>query len=399
MKHYQKFLLAGLSVLALSLTVSSVLSNKNNVEVVLGYANGDEATYYNNIDTSNDSTLLANLQSLNTAKRQSLVGYDNMPSKYTLTDPGTSSGQVTSFYSGKSAKYTGNMNREHVWPASKTVGGRGNDPLEDDIHMTRPTLISDNSSRGNSFFTASSGAGWDPGSLGDETYRGDSARIIFYCVVADSRLSLVDRDYDASTNHTMGKLSTLLKWNLQYPVLNREKTRNEQAEKLQGNRNPFIDHPEYACRIWGNYNADTRSACASQPKPPVEEVTDLSLDVHEKKIEIGGSFYLHATITPSSLNGQTTLDWFSDDNTIASVDSNGFVKGLKNGTTIITVCTPDMLFMDSCTVVVGTGKASSNGGGCSGSIMTTSIILSTLSLAGTSILLFKKIKSRKKNNV
>ena len=243
-------------------------NNKQSIVNLKAYPSGDASTYYNSIsDEDIGNALLTELQNLNSAKRQSLVGYDNMPTKFQQTDPGARSGEVTSFYSGNSSIYRNKMNREHVWPASKTVGGRGNDPLEDDIHMTRPTLISENSSRGNSFFVEgmySQNDGWDPAmaSFGDETYRGDSARIIFYSVVADSRLSLVDKERDSNVNHTMGKLSDLLVWNLKYPVQQRERVRNEAAESLQGNRNPFIDHPEYACRIWGNYNQYTMKSCA-----------------------------------------------------------------------------------------------------------------------------------------
>lgn len=404
--YIKRKLFAGLSVLGVALAMSIAFLNGGSKAIkTFSYSNTTPEDYYSDIsETAVGDTLLASLQSLNTSKRKSLVGYDSMPNKFQLTDPGTSSGQVTSFYSGTSARYSGNMNREHTWPASRTVGGRGSDPLEDDIHMTRPTLTSDNSSRGNSFFTYTTERGWDPASLGVESYRGDSARIILYCVVADSRLSLVDRDIDSSSNHTMGKLSTLLEWNLMYPVASREQTRNTEAEKLQGNRNPFIDHPEYACRIWGNYNSNTKNVCGSTPVPPDPgpgEMTSLNLDVHEKTLAVGESFTLNAIIEPSSLSSSVVLDWFSSDDKIATVSSNGLVKGLKNGKVEITVCTTDMAFMDACVVTVGSGKSpsSSSGSGCSGNIASTSIILSTLSLVGVSVLIYHKINKRKKNNV
>ena len=49
----------------------------------------------------------------------------------------------------------------------------------------------------------------------------------------------------------MGKLSDILRWNLTYGVKQREMNRNEAVEAIQGNRNPFIDHPSYADKIWG----------------------------------------------------------------------------------------------------------------------------------------------------
>lgn len=221
--------------------------------------------YYEGIN-GNSSTLLNDLNSLNSKKRKSTVGYKNMPSKYTSTDKGTTSGEVTAFYAGTSAKYSGNMNREHVWPNS--LGGSS---VENDIHMPRPTYSEDNSSRGNEYYVEGKHGpakpyketGWDPGAFSDQdaSYRGDSARIVFYCCIANTNLKLVDTNGESKPSNTMGKLSDLLKWNLKYPVQQREIDRNDAIETLQGNRNPFIDHPEYACKIWGNYNSATKAIC------------------------------------------------------------------------------------------------------------------------------------------
>jgi len=50
-----------------------------------------------------------------------------------------------------------------------------------------------------------------------------------------------------------GKLITLMIWHGQDPVDDWEKKRNDIIdEKYQKNRNPFIDHPEYAWLMWGN---------------------------------------------------------------------------------------------------------------------------------------------------
>jgi len=52
-------------------------------------------------------------------------------------------------------------------------------------------------------------------------------------------------------NREMGLLSTLLKWNEVDPPSREEKLRNERICKIyQHNRNPFVDHPEYANLIW-----------------------------------------------------------------------------------------------------------------------------------------------------
>ena len=49
----------------------------------------------------------------------------------------------------------------------------------------------------------------------------------------------------------MGLLSILLKWNELDPPSHEEKLRNERVCRLyQHNRNPFVDHPEFANLIW-----------------------------------------------------------------------------------------------------------------------------------------------------
>lgn len=54
-----------------------------------------------------------------------------------------------------------------------------------------------------------------------------------------------------SANNEMGLLTTLLRWNDLDPPSREEKLRNERVCKFyQHNRNPFIDHPEYASLIW-----------------------------------------------------------------------------------------------------------------------------------------------------
>jgi hypothetical protein len=44
----------------------------------------------------------------------------------------------------------------------------------------------------------------------------------------------------------MGVLTTLMAWHAADPVDARELERNEVVFGIQGNRNPFVDHPEWA---------------------------------------------------------------------------------------------------------------------------------------------------------
>ena len=50
----------------------------------------------------------------------------------------------------------------------------------------------------------------------------------------------------------MAVLSDLLAWNEQDPPDDFERNRNEVVYAYQGNRNPYIDHPEYVCLVFGS---------------------------------------------------------------------------------------------------------------------------------------------------
>ena len=224
--------------------------------------------YYKDVDNSKQGNdLLNELRKLNNTKRKKTVGYKKLGDYYLQTDgdPDNPS-NVICFYSGASVKFSGSfsgsVNREHVWPNS-----RGGSAVEGDLHMTRPTLSSENGSRGNAFFVEggkSGSTGWDPAmeSFGKEYYRGITARIIFYCTIASSSLTLIDKNNDSASNKTMGKLSDLLEWNYKYDIDATEIRRNEAVMGIQGNRNPFIDDRSYAFRVFKNYSSDTKQVCS-----------------------------------------------------------------------------------------------------------------------------------------
>ena len=231
-----------------------------------GLVNGFDG-YYANVNFSTTGTaLLSELRSLNSAKRKFTPGYKNLGKYYPQTDGDPDKpGNIIAFYSGTSVifdgSFSGKVNREHVWPNS-----HGGNQVEGDLHMTRPTITSENGSRGNSFYVEGmkhSANGWDPAmeSFGLEEYRGISARIIFYCVIASNSLKLVEAEKGSSGDNSMGKLSDLLKWNLEYDIDETEIRRNEATLEIQGNRNPFIDDRSLACRVWGDTNDATRSIC------------------------------------------------------------------------------------------------------------------------------------------
>lgn len=247
-------------------SLSSSFSSSNST-----WENSEVEKYYVNIDFSLTGTkLLASLEKLLDSTDNETFTYKGLFDvfKYSDADPdNVNSGYIVSFYSGNKAK-EGSMNREHTWPNS-----RGGFLLEKDPHVIRPTINAENSARGNSFFNEN--GSWDPASFDNPKYRGIAARIIFYgaCKAYSEGLYLVDKTDDprlSSTNSitkknwnpTMGKLSTLLKWNLEYDIDDTEILRNDVLyNKFNHCRNPFIDNRDLACQIWGDTNDETAKVC------------------------------------------------------------------------------------------------------------------------------------------
>lgn len=193
----------------------------------------------------------------------------------------TEPGRVTLLYSpwtldkddhgGGSSQWT----REHVWAKSRgdfgTSKGAGTD-----LHHIRPSDKTVNSTRNNRAFDdggelyvdgdgetgSRKGTGWtwEP----RDEVKGDVARMIFYMAVryegddpgdpnddGEPDLELTDEILDKSDKSPFhGRLSTLLRWHAQDPPSQAERRRNDLIEQHQGNRNPFIDHPEWVDRIW-----------------------------------------------------------------------------------------------------------------------------------------------------
>lgn len=193
--------------------------------------------------------------------------YDDLRQDLAKTDVDlNNSSNLMLLYTGKSVSSTwdggSTWNREHVWPRS--LGWFEKEGAGADIHHIRPTNNSANSSRGNKPFgevehteankKTTSVIGYGSVHYGYATkdyfepldsVKGDIARIIFYLMVR----------YEEADNYTFTTIAQskemLLRWNEMDPVDAFERNRNEQGYIIQGNRNPFIDHPECAQLIWG----------------------------------------------------------------------------------------------------------------------------------------------------
>ncbi|MDQ0882022.1 endonuclease I [Peribacillus sp. V2I11] len=174
---------------------------------------------------------------------------------------------VILLYSGKSISKnanggnTGQWNREHVWAKSHGDFGTSKGPGTD-LHHLRPADVTVNGKRGHLDFDDGgqtySGCeckfdsdSWEP----PDHVKGDIARMLFYMAVRYEGNGELDLELSDTVNTypkpLHGKLSTLLKWNDLDPVDDFESHRNDVIYDWQNNRNPFIDHPEWASEIWG----------------------------------------------------------------------------------------------------------------------------------------------------
>lgn len=190
-------------------------------------------------------------------------------------------------------------NREHVWANSHGFPSSGQHGYTDAHHL-RATDKSVNAARGNKDFDwggspqgecsecLTDGDSWQPG----DDQLGDVARMMLYMVVryegSDSSgtpdLELVNQS--TSPGQTLhGRLDTLLEWHSLDPVSDEERLRNDVIYEWQGNRNPFIDHPEYVVRIWGG----------APPPPAWDYTTSGTLSNGQTTYHPDGNYYFVAS--------------------------------------------------------------------------------------------------------
>lgn len=168
------------------------------------------------------------------------------------------------------------FNREHVFPRS-WFGGASTLPEYSDIINLLPTDKKVNSERGayvfaevsNANFVSSNGTARGnsitPGYSGTafeviDEYKGDIARIYFYMATRYENAiefwlgNNENGDFylDGSSDQVYQDwvIDLLYDWHVNDPVDQKEIDRNNAAFEFQGNRNPFVDQPDFVCAIW-----------------------------------------------------------------------------------------------------------------------------------------------------
>jgi endonuclease I len=239
------------------------------------------AGYYNSAAGLSGSALQTALH--NIIKNHTVVSYSSLWTHFQTTDKKTN-GKVWDIYSDvpsgtppyeftfvsdQCGSYSGEAdcyNREHSWPQSWFSSATT--PSSDLFHIY-PTDGYVNNKRNNYPYGDVATATWTSlngsklGSCADpgyssvvfepiDEYKGDVARSYFYM---STRYMTEDGSWSTSgaTNKSVilpWEVNVLLQWNHQDTVSAKEIARNNNIYGIQNNRNPFIDHPEWADSIW-----------------------------------------------------------------------------------------------------------------------------------------------------
>lgn len=229
----------------------------------------------------------------NIIKNHTVISYNGLWTAFQYTDK-KSNGKVWDMYSdipGQTPPYEysfgthqcGNYNsegdcynREHSFPKSWFNDAT---PMYSDLFHLYPTDGYVNGKRSNYIYGEVSTVTWtslNGSKLGTSSasgttltvfepideYKGDFARTYFYMATRYENLIATWASYNTEAKaildgnsypaYKQWYITLLLKWHQQDPVSQKEIDRNNVIySSYQGNRNPFIDHPEYAQLIWG----------------------------------------------------------------------------------------------------------------------------------------------------
>ncbi|MBI2427803.1 MAG: endonuclease [Ignavibacteriales bacterium] len=237
--------------------------------------------YYESAYKLSGTALRAALHTI--VKNHTVVSYSSLWTHFQTTDkkpngkvwdiysdiPGGTPPYEFTFVSNQCGNYNGEAdcyNREHSWPSSWF-----NDvsPPYSDLFHLYPTDGYVNNRRSNYPFGKVNAPTWtslngsklgpntSPGYTGTvfepiDAYKGDLARSAFYMSV---RYYTEDASWSTSAGTNKSELlawyaSLLFSWHEKDTVSQKEINRNEAIYGIQKNRNPFVDHPEFAAEIW-----------------------------------------------------------------------------------------------------------------------------------------------------
>ncbi len=264
-------------------------------------------------------------------------------------------------------------NREHVWPknllnltssqVSNTYKGVASDAFE--LRPANPTINSTRGDNGYGFYLSNSNPGttyglnsnngtqyWNPGAAD----RGEVSRAIFYMATrwldplnasrgtSNTNLEIVN---GVPSDYNFGDLNSLLHWNYMHGVDNYERRYNQYIygssgnltdhalnhDYYQGNRNPFIDHPEYVWAVFGGGNNNAQIHVGGSAASDGSSATTVNLRVMKN-----GTWGTTNTSVVKTGANPTTYDLTGTSNVVSAAlgvgqpfDYNGVTRSIAVG--------------------------------------------------------------------
>ncbi len=236
--------------------------------------------YYNNAEGLTGEALRSALKNIidghNSQSYNSLWGHFHNTDKksngkvwdmYSTKADGTASYQYT-FNSDQCGNYSGEgscYNREHSFPKSWFSNAA---PMKTDLFHLYPTDGYTNGRRSNYPYGEVGSASWTstngsklgtcsyPGYSGTvfepiDEFKGDFARTYFYMLTRyKNKISNWSSPMLSGNNFSEWAEDMLIEWHQSDPVSQKEIDRNNAVYDIQNNRNPYIDHPEWAIAVW-----------------------------------------------------------------------------------------------------------------------------------------------------
>lgn len=124
--------------------------------------------------------------------------------------------------------------------------------------------------------------------------------------------------------------------------------------------------------------------------PFTNPVTSIEIVEGDQVLEAGATKQLTYTVNPSD-HDETTFTWSSSNTAVATVDASGKVTAVAEGSAEITITAENGV--KASIIVTVTAAPAPQGGGCGGSIVAASLIVSLSALAGVAgIIISKKRK-------
>ena len=298
----------------------------------------------------------------NIIKNHTSVSYPELWTSFQTTDVRPDNGKVWDMYSDKPGytpayyftfgsdqcgNYSGEgdcYNREHSVPRSWFGGNVA--PMYTDLFHLIPTDGFVNSKRGNLPFGKVVNATWTStngskvgtsnisgysGSVFEpiDSFKGDFARAYFYMAVCymDKNLGV-----ETQSNFTGGDLKPwakelLLQWAAMDPVSQKEINRNNAVFQIQHNRNPFVDYPDLAEKVFGNDSSPFSTSISTYsdekcyrvyPNPTSSKINIQSFDYQTDNLQI----------EMRDITGKTLLTQYADNSDNIQIDLSGFPAGI-----------------------------------------------------------------------